>query len=154
MSMCRLFQIPKSLVANYCELVSANPRSRPNPAKFLEACRAKDGFMDNKFVSTMLFLEEIQVCLDLYVYIYLIQQKFDQSKCFIVTYLNTSIETTKINTTLKISNHICFDIFLKLFALCTINGIMLSRMLNWIIIITFTFTNNKLIIVMFLVFLL
>lgn len=60
-SLKSLGKIPKSLVANYCELVSANPKSRPNPAKFLEVCRSKGGFMDNKFVSTMLFLEEIQI---------------------------------------------------------------------------------------------
>jgi hypothetical protein len=55
------FQIPKSLVPNYCELVGANPKSRPNPSKFLENCMQSGGFMKNDFISTMLFLEEIQV---------------------------------------------------------------------------------------------
>ncbi|ESO10592.1 hypothetical protein HELRODRAFT_72072 [Helobdella robusta] len=54
-------KIPKSLIPNYCELVGANPKSRPNPNKFIESCRAPDGFMNNKFVTTMLFLEEIQI---------------------------------------------------------------------------------------------
>ncbi|CAG5124135.1 unnamed protein product, partial [Candidula unifasciata] len=53
--------IPQSLIANYCELVSANPRSRPNPAKFIENCRQKGGFMRNTFVDSMMFLEEIQI---------------------------------------------------------------------------------------------
>lgn len=46
---------------NYCELVGANPKSRPNPAKFIENCKSDKGFMHNSFVETMLFLEEIQV---------------------------------------------------------------------------------------------
>lgn len=55
-------QIPKSLVPHYCELVGANPKVRPNPARFLQDCRAPGGFMSNRFVETNLFLEEIQVC--------------------------------------------------------------------------------------------
>ncbi|XP_061172561.1 N-terminal kinase-like protein isoform X1 [Saccostrea echinata] len=54
-------KIPKSLVPNYCELVGANPKSRPNPAKFIESCRTGNGFMQNSFVKTMLFLDEIQI---------------------------------------------------------------------------------------------
>lgn len=54
-------QIPKSLVPHYCELVGANPKMRPNPARFLQNCRAPGGFMNNRFVETNLFLEEIQV---------------------------------------------------------------------------------------------
>ncbi|XP_022330201.2 N-terminal kinase-like protein isoform X2 [Crassostrea virginica] len=54
-------KIPKSLVPNYCELVGANPKSRPNPAKFIESCKTSKGFMQNSFVKTMLFLEEIQI---------------------------------------------------------------------------------------------
>jgi hypothetical protein len=57
------FQIPKSLVPNYCELVGANPNSRPNPAKLIQVCRSPKGVMHNSFVDTMLFLEEIQVCI-------------------------------------------------------------------------------------------
>lgn len=56
-----LSQIPKSLVTHYCELVGANPKVRPNPARFLQNCRAPGGFMSNRFVETNLFLEEIQV---------------------------------------------------------------------------------------------
>lgn len=46
---------------HYCELVGANPKVRPNPARFLQNCRAPGGFMNNRFVETNLFLEEIQV---------------------------------------------------------------------------------------------
>lgn len=55
------FQIPKSLVPHYCELVGANPRARPNPARFLQNCRTPGGFLSNSFVESNLFLEEIQV---------------------------------------------------------------------------------------------
>lgn len=54
-------QIPKSLVSHYCELVGANARVRPNPARFLQNCRAPGGFLSNSFVESNLFLEEIQV---------------------------------------------------------------------------------------------
>ncbi|XP_028626701.1 N-terminal kinase-like protein isoform X3 [Grammomys surdaster] len=54
-------KIPKSLVTHYCELVGANPKVRPNPARFLQNCRAPGGFMSNRFVETNLFLEEIQI---------------------------------------------------------------------------------------------
>lgn len=54
-------QIPKTLVPHYCELVGANPRARPNPARFLQNCRAPGGFLSNSFVESNLFLEEIQV---------------------------------------------------------------------------------------------
>ncbi|XP_064622073.1 N-terminal kinase-like protein [Lineus longissimus] len=60
-SLKQLGRIPKSLVPNYCELVGANPKSRPNPSKFLENCMQSGGFMKNDFVNTMLFLEEIQI---------------------------------------------------------------------------------------------
>lgn len=54
-------QIPKVLVPHYCELVGANPRTRPNPARFLQNCRAPGGFLSSSFVESNLFLEEIQV---------------------------------------------------------------------------------------------
>uniref|UniRef100_A0A8C0ZX11 N-terminal kinase-like protein n=1 Tax=Castor canadensis TaxID=51338 RepID=A0A8C0ZX11_CASCN len=54
-------KIPKSLVPHYCELVGANPKLRPNPARFLQNCQAPGGFMNNRFVETNLFLEEIQI---------------------------------------------------------------------------------------------
>nr|KAG5712267.1 hypothetical protein BaRGS_023846 [Batillaria attramentaria] len=53
--------VPKKLVPSYCELVSANPKSRPNPGAFLQECRKKGGFLNNSFVESMLFLEEIQI---------------------------------------------------------------------------------------------
>nr|XP_020670750.1 N-terminal kinase-like protein [Pogona vitticeps] len=60
-SLRSLGKIPKSLVPHYCELVGANPKLRPNPAKFLQNCRSPGGFMDNSFVETNLFLDEIQI---------------------------------------------------------------------------------------------
>ncbi|XP_061462411.1 N-terminal kinase-like protein isoform X5 [Rhineura floridana] len=60
-SLRSLGKIPKSLVPHYCELVGANPKLRPIPAQFLQNCRGPGGFMDNSFVETNLFLEEIQI---------------------------------------------------------------------------------------------
>ncbi|XP_039215830.1 N-terminal kinase-like protein isoform X2 [Crotalus tigris] len=60
-SLRSLNKIPKSLVPHYCELVGANPKVRPSPAKFLQNCSRTGSFMDNKFVETNLFLEEIQI---------------------------------------------------------------------------------------------
>ncbi|KAG4078021.1 hypothetical protein HA402_002072 [Bradysia odoriphaga] len=53
--------IPKSLAPLYCELVGANPSSRPNPADIITKCRKPDGFFKNDLVDTLLFLEEIQI---------------------------------------------------------------------------------------------
>ncbi|XP_072251685.1 N-terminal kinase-like protein [Leuresthes tenuis] len=60
-SLRSLGKIPKTLVPHYCELVGANPRARPNPARFLQNCRASGGFLNNSFVESNLFLEEIQI---------------------------------------------------------------------------------------------
>ncbi|XP_023694611.2 N-terminal kinase-like protein isoform X1 [Paramormyrops kingsleyae] len=60
-SLRSLGKIPKSLVPHYCELVGANPKARPNPARFLQNCRAPGGFLSNSFVESNLFLEEIQI---------------------------------------------------------------------------------------------
>lgn len=60
-SLRSLGKIPKTLVPHYCELVGANPRVRPNPARFLQNCRAPGGFLSNSFVESNLFLEEIQI---------------------------------------------------------------------------------------------
>ncbi|KAG7280871.1 hypothetical protein CRUP_035181 [Coryphaenoides rupestris] len=54
-------KIPKLLVPHYCELVGANPRARPNPARFLQNCTGPGGFLNNSFVESNLFLEEIQI---------------------------------------------------------------------------------------------
>jgi len=56
-----LFQIPKQLNAVYCELVGANPSSRPNPADVITRCRKLGGYFKNDLVDTLLFLEEIQI---------------------------------------------------------------------------------------------
>ncbi|CAL8264253.1 unnamed protein product [Lota lota] len=60
-SLRSLGKVPKLLVPHYCELVGANPRARPNPARFLQNCRAAGGFLSNSFVESNLFLEEIQI---------------------------------------------------------------------------------------------
>uniref|UniRef100_A0A8C9WPM6 N-terminal kinase-like protein n=1 Tax=Scleropages formosus TaxID=113540 RepID=A0A8C9WPM6_SCLFO len=60
-SLRSLGKIPKQLVPHYCELVGANPKARPNPARFLQNCRAPGGFLSNSFVESNLFLEEIQI---------------------------------------------------------------------------------------------
>uniref|UniRef100_A0A8D3CB87 N-terminal kinase-like protein n=1 Tax=Scophthalmus maximus TaxID=52904 RepID=A0A8D3CB87_SCOMX len=60
-SLRSLGKIPKALVPHYCELVGANARARPNPARFLQNCRAAGGFLSNSFVESNLFLEEIQI---------------------------------------------------------------------------------------------
>ncbi|KAJ1106536.1 hypothetical protein NDU88_003937 [Pleurodeles waltl] len=60
-SLRSLGKIPKLLVPHYCELVGANPKIRPNPAKFLQNCCSPNGFMSNTFVEINLFLEEIQI---------------------------------------------------------------------------------------------
>ncbi|KAJ8246948.1 hypothetical protein GJAV_G00257080 [Gymnothorax javanicus] len=60
-SLRSLGKIPKSLVPHYCELVGANPKARPNPARFLQNCRSPGGFLSNSFVESNLFLEEIQI---------------------------------------------------------------------------------------------
>uniref|UniRef100_A0A673WTJ5 N-terminal kinase-like protein n=1 Tax=Salmo trutta TaxID=8032 RepID=A0A673WTJ5_SALTR len=60
-SLRSLGKIPKALVPHYCELVGANARARPNPARFLQNCRARGGFLSNNFVESNLFLEEIQI---------------------------------------------------------------------------------------------
>ncbi|KAK2159454.1 hypothetical protein NP493_1717g00010 [Ridgeia piscesae] len=54
-------KIPKSLMPQYCQLVGANPKSRPDPGQFIKDACSKGGFIDNKFVQTMLFVEEIQI---------------------------------------------------------------------------------------------
>lgn len=53
--------IPKSLNGAYCELVSANPNLRPNPADVITRCRKQGGYFKNDLVDTLLFLEEIQI---------------------------------------------------------------------------------------------
>ncbi|CAG9565364.1 unnamed protein product [Danaus chrysippus] len=53
--------IPKQLCTLYCELVSANPASRPNPADIITRCRKMGGYFKNDLIDTMLFLEEIQI---------------------------------------------------------------------------------------------
>jgi SCY1-like protein 1 len=56
-----LEKIPKQLGPLYCELVGANPSSRPNPADIITRCRKLGGYFKNDLVDTLLFLEEIQI---------------------------------------------------------------------------------------------
>jgi hypothetical protein len=53
--------MPKRLVSAYQELLNGQPNKRFNPSKFLTFCRQEKGFMDNHFVETLLFLDQIQV---------------------------------------------------------------------------------------------
>ncbi|XP_046462437.1 N-terminal kinase-like protein [Daphnia pulex] len=56
-----LGNIPKLLTSVYCELVGANPSSRPNPSEVLVICRKPGGYFNNDLVECLLFLEEIQI---------------------------------------------------------------------------------------------
>ncbi|XP_018327549.1 N-terminal kinase-like protein isoform X2 [Agrilus planipennis] len=60
-SLKNLERIPKQLSPLYCELVGANPASRPNPADIITRCRKLGGYFKNDLVDTLLFLEEIQI---------------------------------------------------------------------------------------------
>ncbi len=54
-------QLPKNLIAHYCEMVSANPKSRPNPSNLLSQLREHGSFLANHHVSIALSIEEVQV---------------------------------------------------------------------------------------------
>ncbi|XP_074630282.1 N-terminal kinase-like protein [Acropora palmata] len=54
-------KIPKNLITDYVQLVGANPKSRPNPAKFLQDCRTDGHYLKNSFVDANLFLQELQI---------------------------------------------------------------------------------------------
>lgn len=61
MNFTTYMQIPKLLASVYCELVGANPSSRPNPNEVLVRCRKPGGYFHNDLVECLLFLEEIQI---------------------------------------------------------------------------------------------
>ena len=54
-------QIPKLLATVYCQLVGANPSTRPNPKELITECRKPGGYFQNDLVECLLFLEEIQI---------------------------------------------------------------------------------------------
>ncbi|XP_035226056.1 N-terminal kinase-like protein, partial [Stegodyphus dumicola] len=54
-------KIPSTLTPFYCELVCANPKSRPSSSTFLKKVMKGSSFFKNKFVETMLFLREIHI---------------------------------------------------------------------------------------------
>lgn len=54
-------KIPSNLAPLYCELVCANPKSRPSSVTFLKKASKGTGFFKNKFVESMLFLREIHI---------------------------------------------------------------------------------------------
>ncbi|KAG8182070.1 hypothetical protein JTE90_008606 [Oedothorax gibbosus] len=54
-------KIPSNLSPSYCELVCANPKSRPSSITFLKKASKGSGYFKNKFVDTMLFLREIHI---------------------------------------------------------------------------------------------
>ncbi|GBM05859.1 N-terminal kinase-like protein [Araneus ventricosus] len=54
-------KVPSNLQPFYCELVCANPKSRPSSITFLKKASKGNGFFKNKFVDSMLFLREIHI---------------------------------------------------------------------------------------------
>lgn len=54
-------KVPSNLAPFYCELVCANPKSRPSSSTFLKKASKGTGFFKNKFVDSMLFLREIHI---------------------------------------------------------------------------------------------
>jgi SCY1-like protein 1 len=53
--------MPKRILSAYQGLLNAQATKRLNAAKFLTLCRQDNGFMNNHFVDTLLFLEQIQI---------------------------------------------------------------------------------------------
>ena len=53
--------LPKRILSVYQGLLNAQTSKRLNPSKFLTLCRQDNGFMNNHFVDTLLFLEQIQI---------------------------------------------------------------------------------------------
>lgn len=60
-SLKMLEKIPDKLQSLYCELVSANPASRPNPADIITRCRKPGAYFHNDLIDSMLYLEEVQL---------------------------------------------------------------------------------------------
>ena len=54
-------KIPSRLEAAYKQLINPQSNKRLNLEKFINVCRQTNGFMDNHFVDTLLFLEQIQI---------------------------------------------------------------------------------------------
>ena len=54
------FQIPNPLIPAFCQLVGANPKSRPNPSNLLDELKKQGGYLSNRFVSINLSIEEVQ----------------------------------------------------------------------------------------------
>lgn len=52
-------KIPKSLLKCYKSLLSQSPQSRITFSKFIEVCRQPNGYFDNDFVKSSVFLDEI-----------------------------------------------------------------------------------------------
>ena len=57
----RVAEIPKKLLEPFVKLISANPRSRPSPKKFLSEARGKGKYLQNEFVDSNLFLDELAI---------------------------------------------------------------------------------------------
>uniref|UniRef100_A0A4W5KRP8 N-terminal kinase-like protein n=1 Tax=Hucho hucho TaxID=62062 RepID=A0A4W5KRP8_9TELE len=64
-SLRSLGKVPSSptlyLLTFYQMILISSSQARPNPARFLQNCRAPGGFLSNSFVESNLFLEEIQI---------------------------------------------------------------------------------------------
>lgn len=71
-------QIPQRLVQTYTALLNPSPEKRLTPAKFINLCRQSNGFMNNHFIDTLMFLEEIQVNI-----VYILKYDIYQQKCLL-----------------------------------------------------------------------
>lgn len=106
-------QIPKSLVPVYCELVGANPKSRPNPSEVLSKCRKPGGYFHNDLVDCLLFLEEIQM-----------KEAADKSKFF------TNLPSLLDNFPSSLSKHKILPLLINAFEFGNAGSSILSPMLK------------------------
>jgi SCY1-like protein 1 len=61
MSKSLLFQLPKSLIPVFNELIGQSPSNRPNPVDVISRLRRNGSYFNNSLVDALLFLEEIQI---------------------------------------------------------------------------------------------
>eukprot|EP00039_Didymoeca_costata_P001736 m.54695 g.54695 ORF g.54695 m.54695 type:complete len:783 (+) comp10943_c0_seq1:194-2542(+) len=53
--------IPETLLEPFVKLISANPRSRPSPTSFLSEAKNQGNYLQNEFVDSNLFLDELAI---------------------------------------------------------------------------------------------
>ena len=54
-------EIPPKLLRPFIKLISSNPKSRPSPKKFITEARNKGNYLQNDFVDSNLFLDELAI---------------------------------------------------------------------------------------------